>query len=129
MSEELHPSAPAGLEDEIAYMARRRQTVKRAKVLTVVVLVLLAVGAGRTVMSRMSNTRSLEAGVAENTVQYVKVAQPKTLGEGQTIALPGTLQGYVQAPIGARASGYVKRWYKDIGSRVNKGEVLADIES
>jgi RND family efflux transporter MFP subunit len=129
MSDELQRSVPADLQDDVAYMARRRQTVRRAKIVTAVVLVLLAIGAGRTVMSRMSNAKTLETTVAENAVQYVKVAQPKSGGAGQVIALPGTLQGYVQAPIAARASGYLKRWYKDIGSRVNKGEVLAEIES
>jgi RND family efflux transporter MFP subunit len=39
------------------------------------------------------------------------------------------LQGYVQAPIGARATGYLKRWTHDIGSRVEKGELLAEIDS
>jgi RND family efflux transporter MFP subunit len=110
-------------------LARRRQTVRRAKILTAVVLVLLAIGAGRTVMSRMSNAKVLETGTVENTTLYVKTAKPKSGAAGQKIALPGTLQGYVQAPIAARSSGYLKRWYKDIGSRVAKGEVLADIES
>jgi RND family efflux transporter MFP subunit len=110
-------------------LARRRQTMRRAKILTAVVLVLLAVGAGRTVMSRMSNAKVLEAGIAENTTLYVKTTKPKSGGAGQTLSLPGTLQGSVQAPISARASGYLKRWYKDIGSRVAKGDVLADIES
>ncbi|MEA3158140.1 MAG: hypothetical protein QOK44_5729, partial [Betaproteobacteria bacterium] len=44
-------------------------------------------------------------------------------------ALPGTLQGFVQSPIAARASGYLRRWYKDIGSRVAKGELLAEIDA
>jgi RND family efflux transporter MFP subunit len=35
----------------------------------------------------------------------------------------------VQAPIAARASGYVKSWSKDIGSRVEKGDVLAELEA
>jgi RND family efflux transporter MFP subunit len=45
------------------------------------------------------------------------------------LSLPGTLQGFVQSPIAARASGYLRRWYKDIGSRVEKGELLAEIET
>ena len=50
--------------------------------------------------------------------QYVKTAhRRRPASAGQTLALPGTLQGYVQAPISARASGYLKRWHKDIGSR------------
>src|ERR1019366_3927285 len=47
---------------------------------------------------------------------------------GQTLALPATLQGYQQAPIAARSSGYLKRWTKDIGSHVEKGDLLAEIE-
>jgi RND family efflux transporter MFP subunit len=94
-----------------------------------VVLVLLAVGAGRTVLSRISNAKALESGTAERNQQYVRITLPKEGGAGQTVVLPGTLQGFVQAPIAARASGYLKRWYKDIGSRVQKGELLAEIET
>jgi RND family efflux transporter MFP subunit len=77
----------------------------------------------------MSSARNLEAGTAERAKQYVKTTVPKASGTGQTLALPGTLQGFVQSPIAARASGYLRRWYKDIGSRVEKGELLAEIET
>jgi RND family efflux transporter MFP subunit len=103
--------------------------MRRIKVLAVVVVVLLAVGAGRTVIGRMNNQRTLEANVAEQNLQYVRVATPRNLSSGPTLSLPGTLQGFVQAPIAARASGYLRRWYKDIGSRVQKGELLAEIET
>jgi RND family efflux transporter MFP subunit len=43
--------------------------------------------------------------------------------------LPGNIQAFVDAPIYARTSGYVRHWYHDIGSRVHRGDVLADIES
>jgi RND family efflux transporter MFP subunit len=35
----------------------------------------------------------------------------------------------VESPIYARTNGYLRKWYRDIGSRVNKGELLADIDS
>jgi RND family efflux transporter MFP subunit len=35
----------------------------------------------------------------------------------------------VQSPISARSGGYLRRWHKDIGSRVEKGELLAEIET
>jgi RND family efflux transporter MFP subunit len=108
---------------------KRQQVVRRAKVLTVVVLVLLALGAGRTVFSRLANAKALETGTAERAVQYVKTTTVKGGDASQTIALPGTLQGQVQSPIAARASGYLKRWTKDIGSTVAKGELLAEIET
>jgi RND family efflux transporter MFP subunit len=119
------PSEPMGTGESL----KRRNTVRSAKIVAVVVLVLLVVGAGRTVMSRMSNARALEANSVEHGKVYVKTASPKSNDAGQTLALPGTLQGFVQSPIGARASGYVRRWYKDIGSRVAKGELLAEIDA
>ena len=82
---------------------------------------MLAIGAGRTVLSRMSNAQSLETGTAERAKQYVKVATPKSGSSDQTLSLPGTLQGFVQSPIAARSSGYLRRWTKDIGSQGRKG--------
>ena len=105
------------------------KVLRRARVLMLVMLVLLAAGAGRTILSRISNANALEAGTAERAKVYVKTALPKSDAAGQTVSLPGTLQGYVQSPIAARASGYLKRWTHDIGSRVAKGALLAEIEA
>ncbi len=121
----IHPVQP----DDSGELLKRAQVVRRTKILAIVVLVLLAVGATRTVISRMSNSRALEEGTAERAKVYVKVAMPKAGDAGQTLSLPGTLQGFVQSPIAARASGYLRRWYRDIGSRVDKGELLAEIET
>jgi RND family efflux transporter MFP subunit len=108
---------------------QRRRVVRRTKLVTVVVLVLLALGAGRTLVSRMANAKALETGTTDRAVVYVKTTVAQGRDADQTLALPGTLQGQVQAPIAARATGYVKRWTKDIGARVEKGELLAEIET
>lgn len=121
----IHPLDPDGQGE----LLKRRQIVKRTKIITVVVLLLLAAGAVRTVVSRSVNARELETGTAERAKQYVKTAQVKSTDAGQTLSLPGTLQGFVQSPISARAGGYLKRWYKDIGSRVNKGDLLAELDT
>ena len=110
-------------------MADNARTLRRAKILTVAAVALLVLLGGRTVFSRISNARTLEANAQERNKLYVRVARPNASGTGLTLALPGTLQGYVQAPIAARASGYLKRWHKDIGSRVRQGELLAEIET
>jgi len=110
-------------------MADPKPTLRRASFLTIAVLVGLGLLAGRTVFSRISNAKTLEAQVAERNKMYVRVTQPKSGAEAQTVVLPGTLQGFVQAPISARASGYLKKWYRDIGSRVEQGELLAEIET
>src|SRR5206468_7381028 len=125
MSQAQPEPARVGIADDDA---QRRRVGRSARILAIVVLVLLAVGAGRTILARLANARVLESGATERTVAYVKVATPQT-ASGQDVVLPGTLQGWVQAPIAARSSGYVKRWTHDIGSKVQKGELLAEIES
>ncbi len=125
---EQHPvgAAPAV---QGATAAERTRVVRGLRIVAVVVLLLLAVGAGRTVLMRLANARMLETNAGEHAVQYVKTISAKSGGAGQTLVLPGTLQGFQQAPIAARSSGYLKRWTKDIGSHVEKGELLAEIES
>jgi RND family efflux transporter MFP subunit len=124
----LHPIESGDGESHVELL-KRRQILRRTQVAAVVVLVLLGLGAGRTVLSRMGSARALEADTVENARQYVKVASPKRAQAGQTLSLPGTLQGFVQVPISSRASGYLKRWTQDIGSTVAKGALLAEIES
>jgi RND family efflux transporter MFP subunit len=43
--------------------------------------------------------------------------------------LPGSLLAYEESPIYARTNGYLVKWYKDIGSRVKEGELLAKIDA
>jgi len=131
MSEQRHSGLTQHLphEDEAADMHKRRQLLRRAKISAAIVLVLLGLGAARTVVSRMSNAHALEAVAASNGKLHVRVASPRAGAAGQPLVLPGTLQGYTQAPVSARASGYLKRWTRDIGSRVAKGELLAEIET
>jgi RND family efflux transporter MFP subunit len=108
---------------------QRQQMMRRAKLVLVVVLLLLAAGAARTLVSRAANARALEAGTAERAKVFVRVAPARSSSEGQTLTLPGSLQGYVQSPISARAGGYLKRWTKDIGAEVKKGELLAELDT
>lgn len=124
----IHPLETAN-PDSHGDLLKRGQIVRRTRILTVVVLIVLALGAARTIVSRVSNASVLEAGTRERAIQYVQTTLPSIAATGQALALPGTLQGYVQSPLSARASGYLKQWTKDIGSRVEKGELLAEIET
>ena len=110
--------------------AQRARVARGTRIAVIVVLLLLlVVGAGRTIVGRMANAKILEANVSEGAVQYVRTTVVRTTEGSQTLALPGSLQGFQQAPLAARSAGYVKRWTKDIGSHVAKGELLAVIES
>jgi len=121
----IHATADVDPHDQL----QRRQIARRMKLIAIATLVLLGLGAARTVLSRVASGKALDASVAEHTALYVKTTLPQAAGAGRTVALPGTLQGAVQAPIAARAAGYVRRWNKDIGSPVRQGDVLAEIEA
>lgn len=108
---------------------QRRRAVRLAALFTLLVLLLLALGAARTLLNRSANARALQGETQAASTVYVKTTTVRTVEAGQSFTLPGTLQGFVQAPIAARAGGYLRRWHKDIGSIVRKGELLAEIES
>ena len=59
----------------------------------------------------------------------VSVVKPKKVPDSVSVDLPGQTQAYVQAPVFAQTSGYLKRWYFDIGSHVKKNDVLAEIDT
>jgi multidrug efflux pump subunit AcrA (membrane-fusion protein) len=62
-------------------------------------------------------------------VPVVTVVHPKRRAPAEEVILPGNIQAFIDAPIYARTSGYLKRWYFDIGSHVKAGQLLAEIES
>jgi RND family efflux transporter MFP subunit len=59
----------------------------------------------------------------------VKVVHPEPAAPLQEIVLPGNTQPFTDSPIYARTSGYLTHWYFDIGARVKKGDLLAEIET
>ena len=59
----------------------------------------------------------------------VSVVTPKRSAPTQEIVLPGNVQPFITSPIFSRTNGYLKAWYFDIGARVKKGQLLAEIET
>ena len=116
-------------EERLPTLAERHQVRRTTRIVTIAVIVLLALGAGRTILSRIGNAKTLEAHAQQSAQQYVRVTIVRTGSTGQAMSLPGTLQGFVQAPVSARAGGYLRRWTKDIGSKVAKGDLLAEIDT
>jgi RND family efflux transporter MFP subunit len=60
------------------------------------------------------------------TVQIIKLAGTKN---GGALNLPGDVQAFTNAPIYAQVSGYVKKWYFDIGAPVKKDQLLAELDT
>jgi multidrug efflux pump subunit AcrA (membrane-fusion protein) len=110
-------------------LLQRQEVIRRSKITAAVVVLLLLLGGARTVFSQSQKMDQLKADIQTRSQINVKTQVINLREAGQTVALPGSLQGYVQSPIYARVPGYIKRWHKDIGARVRKGEVLAELET
>src|SRR5580693_487162 len=79
--------------------------------------------------SRVNAEKRLEKTVKLTSAAVVNVVHPTSGSDAQAIELPGNTQAFTDAPIYARTSGYLKQWYFDIGARVKRGELLAEIET
>src|SRR5712672_4105836 len=105
--------------------ARPRTAILVAAASLAVLAVLIYSGIhSRAVAESRLTQRTQEAAVATVTVVFPKEGAPT-----QEIVLPGNTQAFSDAPIYARTSGYLKRWYFDIGAHIQKGQLLAEIET
>jgi RND family efflux transporter MFP subunit len=81
------------------------------------------------IASRVQAGNALTAETNELAVPTVSVITPKVTPGAEEIALPGNMQAFIDTPVWARSSGYLKAWYVDIGGRVKQGQLLAEIET
>jgi membrane fusion protein, multidrug efflux system len=108
---------------------QHRQTRRKGYLLAAVIGFIFVVIAVVGISMRLSESRALAKETEDIAVPTVDVVHPSAEPPQSELQLPSTLQAYIEAPIYARTTGYLQRWYKDIGSKVKKGELLADIET
>lgn len=102
---------------------------KHGVLVAFVALLVVAVAVAAGVVPRWRARAALRSETHDLAIPSVSVIHPK-LGAPQTeIVLPGNIQAFTDSPIYARTNGYLKNWYADIGTRVKKGQLLADIET
>lgn len=115
------PEASTGPAD-----SRLSRTIRRYSLL----LLILALGLGIWgEVSRVVARNALSAETARDAVPTVVTISPSRATAGEELVLPGTVQAFVEAPIYARTSGYLRAWRTDIGAHVVKGQLLAEIET
>jgi RND family efflux transporter MFP subunit len=81
------------------------------------------------IRSRVEAESRLRLATNQAATPVVQVIYPKQGAPTEEIVLPGSTHAFTDTPIYARTNGYLKRWYFDIGARVKKGELLAEIET
>jgi RND family efflux transporter MFP subunit len=109
--------------------APKAPTPVRLKRVLAVAIVIILIGLAAGLVPRWLTRRALAQETQDLAVTTVAVVSP---GPGKSdfgVPLPAEVQAYVEAPIYARASGYLKRWLVDIGAAVTNGQLLAEIET
>jgi RND family efflux transporter MFP subunit len=91
--------------------------------------VVLGAGSFVVAQARQNAGRTLDATTKSLEVQTVNVIHPRRGPASSDLTLPGMIQAFSQSPIYARVDGYVRTWYADIGARVTKGRLLAEIDA
>jgi RND family efflux transporter MFP subunit len=87
--------------------------------------VLIAAG----IHSRVHAEERLSSNAQQNSALSVAVTTPSQGAGPLEITLPANTQAYIDTPIYARTNGYLRKWYADIGTRVHRGQILAEIET
>ncbi len=81
------------------------------------------------IKTRVQASTTLVKSTDQAAVLTVSVVHPETGAPGNELVLPGSAQAFTDTPIYARTSGYLKKWYFDIGAHVKQGELLAEIDT
>jgi RND family efflux transporter MFP subunit len=100
--------------------------LKRAGIIAAVAAIaVVGIGIG----TRVHSQAQLATWTHDQSTPTVSVIHAKPSAATTALTLPATLQALQSAPIYARTSGYIRKWYVDIGDPVRPGELLAVIDA
>jgi RND family efflux transporter MFP subunit len=111
------------------HLPRRRRVVRMAQTFALIFLAVLAIGAARVLLGRGAAQAALEQQSAQGQRIFVKTVSPTPSKSANALTLPATLRGDNETAIFARVTGYVRAFAVDIGAKVKKGQVLAELDT
>jgi RND family efflux transporter MFP subunit len=114
--------------DPVDQMQPRGKGSRVFTILFLIVIVLVVLGAV-TLFQRRTQYQALAKETETLAIPTVAVFHAAVESSEEDLVLPGAMQAYVESPIYARTNGYLKKWYHDIGSRVQQGDLLAEIDT
>lgn len=79
--------------------------------------------------ARIQTAAAVKETTQELAIPDVAVIHPKPGDVKDELILPGNVQAFTDSPIYARSSGYLKKWFVDIGGHAKAGQELAVIEA
>jgi len=120
--EPARPSAAPASEPAAPHSARGWLWALLAFLLVAIVII-------SGVLPRIQARATLNRETQEMAIPTVAVIHPKKSAPTQEVVLPANVQAFIDAPIYARTTGYLRKWYVDIGKHVKAGQLLAEIET
>jgi RND family efflux transporter MFP subunit len=129
MNDASTPNPQQAAHDDIVAPEQKPISPRKAMIGAIILIVLAAVLAIVGILNRKSADSVLADRTQELAAPTVQIAPPKPGAPLNTFMLPGNVTAFTDAPIYARTSGYLKKWYFDIGTRVKKGDLLAEIST
>ena len=104
----------------------RRRLAWAAGAATAFFASLVTVGVLPRVLHR--SAMAAEAHAEEQTPARVTVVRAVRSAEASSVVLPGSVEPLQETDVYARANGYVRKWFFDIGAHVQEGQVMAELE-
>jgi len=130
--EQEAPTTPAEAAASPAEPTRPTEQVEKSgggHTLIVVIAVALLGAIAYGLHLRSASAKKLATATDDAAILTVEVVHPTTGSQAGDLALPGNVEAFTDTPIYSRTNGYLKKWYFDIGSRVHKGDLLAEVET
>jgi len=119
-------------DDDLGFQLPEPAKLTRTRATAIVAVTLVVLGgafvAGYAPRRRAKEALASEPRAGEGALR-VQVVTPKELASAHAITLPATVQPLEETVLYARATGYVRKWYADMGDAVKEGAVLADVDT
>ncbi|HEX5283302.1 MAG TPA: efflux RND transporter periplasmic adaptor subunit [Bryocella sp.] len=112
-----------------AHALPRPRSSRLSWVVLGIIAALLIAGILWGIFLRSADEHQLAQTTQANAALTVKVTHPSITGSESEIALPGNTQAFDDTPIYSRTSGYLKKFFVDIGQHVKQGQLMAIIET
>ena len=109
---------------------RKKHRFKRV-LLALTGLVMIAGLLIAAILPRIDRQKKITAAAQamQDLVPAVNVITAEQAPASSELELPGNIEAIQLATVSAQTSGYLKRWYVDIGDRVKAGQLLAEIDT
>jgi multidrug efflux pump subunit AcrA (membrane-fusion protein) len=122
------------VEEQKKLLAHHAAPPPSSRAFLVVVVLVAALAAagyffGYAPRQRRETALAAESAQSGEALPVVNVEPVERSLNSESLVLPGNIEALTEAPVLARATGYILKRYADIGDRVKSGQPLADIDA